>query len=110
MKQADQVLLVMTNVPDEKTGEMIARHVVEHRLAACVNCLPGVRSIYRWQEIIEDAKESSLLIKTTAACYTDLEAAIKSLHPYDVPEIIALPITHGLPTYLDWIMSETKKE
>jgi periplasmic divalent cation tolerance protein len=106
----EQVLLVMTNVPDVATGETIARYLVEHKLAACINFLPGVKSIYRWQGVLEEATEVSLLIKTTRACYADLEAAIKSKHPYEVPEIIALPIALGLPAYLDWIVKETQKD
>jgi periplasmic divalent cation tolerance protein len=106
----DEVLIVSTNVPNSAIADSMARHLVEHRLAACVNCLAGVKSIYQWQGQIEEADEISLVIKTTRARYTELEAAIKSMHPYQVPEIIALPIALGLPPYLDWIVKETKKD
>ncbi|MEN3292750.1 MAG: periplasmic divalent cation tolerance protein [Burkholderiales bacterium] len=106
----EQALLVLTNVPDAPVATKIARQLVEQRLAACVNVLPQVQSIYRWQGMIEEAGELTLLIKTTQARYTELEAAIKALHPYDVPEIIAMPIIQGLPHYLDWIVQETKKD
>ena len=86
-------LIVITNCPDEETANRIALAVVEAKLAACVNILPRVQSIYRWQGAVESAVEVPLLIKTTAAAYPALEAAIRERHPYDVPEIIALPIT-----------------
>lgn len=106
----EQVLLVMTNVPDAACGEAIARFLLEHKLAACVNCLAGVKSFYRWQGAIEESSEVSLLIKTSAVRYPELQAAIKSLHPYQVPEIIAFPATDGWQPYLGWIVEETKKE
>lgn len=105
-----QVLLVLTNVPDEATAHRMARLLVEGHVAACVNMLAGVRSVYQWQGAVEEAAEVTLLIKTTQARYAELEAAIKAAHPYDVPEIIALPIAAGLPKYLEWVVSETKKD
>lgn len=101
------IRLVITNCPDEETANRIALAVVEAKLAACVNILPRVQSIYRWQGAVESAVEVPLLIKTTAAAYPALEAAIRESHPYDVPEIIALPITAGLPAYLNWLAAET---
>jgi periplasmic divalent cation tolerance protein len=104
------VLLVLTNVPDEATAHAIARNVVERRLAACVNVLPAVRSIYQWEGKVEEASEVTMLIKSTPSGYADLEAAIREAHPYDVPEIIAVPVTAGLPAYLNWVVSETKRD
>jgi periplasmic divalent cation tolerance protein len=104
------VLLVLTNVPDSAVAQRIAHSVVERRLAACVNVLPAVRSIYQWQDKVEEADEVTLLIKCSRAGYSGLEAAIKEAHPYDVPEIIAIPVAAGLPAYLDWVVSETKKD
>ncbi len=100
-------LIVITNCPDEETANHIALAVVEARLAACVNILPRVQPIYRWQGAVESAVEVPLLIKTTAAAYPALEAAIRERHPYEVPEIIALPISAGLPAYLNWVAEET---
>ena len=100
-------LIVITNCPDEETANRIALAVVEARLAACVNILPRVQSIYRWRGAVESAIEVPLLIKTTAAAYPALEAAIRERHPYEVPEIIALPISAGLPAYLNWLAEET---
>lgn len=105
-----EILLVLTNVPDEATGEAIARALVEDRLAACVNLLPAVQSIYRWQGAIEQAHETTLLIKTTPQRYPELEAAIRARHPYEVPEIVAVPVTAGLPAYLAWVAMETEKK
>ena len=108
MESPTQALLVIANCPDEACANRIALAVVEAGLAACVNLLPRVQSVYRWQGNIESASELPLLIKTTAGRYTELETAIRELHPYDVPEIIALPIAQGLPAYLDWLAAETR--
>ena len=100
-------LLILTNCPDEESANAIALALVESRLAACVNILPRVQSLYRWQGVIESATEIPLLIKSTASNYPALEALIRERHPHDVPEIIALPITQGLPAYLTWLATET---
>ncbi len=100
-------LLIVTNCPDESVANAIALAVVESGLAACANILPRVESIYRWQGAVESASEIPLLIKSTAANYAALETVIRQRHPYEVPEIIALPITHGLPAYLNWVRAET---
>lgn len=105
-----QMLLVLVNVPDDATAHAIARSLVEQRLAACVNLLPAVRSVYRWQGTVEEAAETTMLIKTTHARYAELEVAINAAHPYEVPEIVALPVAAGLPAYLGWVESETKKD
>lgn len=102
-----ETLLVLTNCPDEEVANTIALAVVEARLAACVNILPRVQSIYRWQGRVESATEIPLFIKSTAASYPALEDVIRRHHPYDVPEIIALPVTQGLPEYLNWVVAET---
>ncbi len=102
-----ETLLVLTNCPDEEVANTIALAVVEARLAACVNILPHVQSIYRWQGSVESATEIPLFIKSTAANYPALESIIRRHHPYEVPEIIALPVAHGLPAYLNWVAAET---
>jgi periplasmic divalent cation tolerance protein len=102
-------ILVVTNVPDTDHAKAIARQLVECRLAACVNILPGVQSVYQWQGAVEEAGEVTLLIKTVRARYPEVESAIRSAHPYQVPEIVALPIEAGLPAYVDWIVQETRK-
>lgn len=101
------IQLVITNCPDEASANTIALAIVEAKLAACVNILPRVQSIYRWQGAVESATEVPLLIKTTTAAYPALEAAICARHPYEIPEIIALPISAGLPAYLNWVAAET---
>jgi periplasmic divalent cation tolerance protein len=110
MRVMETVLLVLTNVADATSAAAIARRLVEDRLSACVNQMPAVRSVYRWQDNIEEAEEMTLLIKTTAARYAEVEAVIKALHPYDLPEIIALPVAAGLPDYLAWVARETQKD
>jgi len=105
-----QALLVLTNLPDAASAEALAHELVRQRLAACVNILPAVKSVYRWQGALEQAEETPLLIKTGAARYEALQAAIRAAHPYEVPEIIALPIAAGLPAYLDWIARESAAE
>jgi len=103
------VLIVMTNCPDHDIADRIAHALVEGGLAACVNRLPSVRSIYRWQGVLEEAEEVQLLIKTTAARYVEVEAAIRALHPYELPEIVGWPATAGLAGYLDWVTEETRR-
>ena len=102
-------LLILTNVPDRAVAEKLARALVEARAAACVNILPAGRSIYRWRERVEQADEIPLLIKSTAANYAAVEEIVRTQHPYDVPELVAIPITHGLPAYLDWLAQETER-
>ncbi|HZV53293.1 MAG TPA: divalent-cation tolerance protein CutA [Rhodocyclaceae bacterium] len=105
-----QTLLVLTNLPDAQAARAVADYLVSTRLAACVNILAPCRSVYRWQGKIENAEEVPLLIKTTADRYAPLEAAIQSMHPYELPEIVAVPLSHGLPEYLAWVASETTPE
>lgn len=102
-------LLVLTNLPDVASAEKLARALVESRAAACVNVFAACRSIYRWQGAVETADEIPLLIKTTRAAYPRVEEVIRAQHPYAVPELIAVPITHGLPAYLDWLAEETEE-
>lgn len=106
----NSVLLVITQVPDADTAQKIARSLVERKLAACVNILAPCQSIYNWQGAVEDSSEIPLLIKTTAARYGALEAAISAMHPYELPEIVALPLSHGLPEYMQWVANETHIE
>lgn len=106
----EETILVMTNLPDLPSADALARYLVEQRLAACVNRLSPVHSVYRWQGKVEEAAEISLLIKTTQARYRELEEAINQHHPYELPEIIAIPVSAGLPDYLRWVAQETKKE
>lgn len=102
-----EVLLVLTNCPDDDVAERIALALVENRLAACVNALPPVQSTYRWQGSVEQASEVPLLIKCTRERYAAVEEAIRQLHPYTVPEIIALPLAAGFAPYLRWVADET---
>jgi periplasmic divalent cation tolerance protein len=99
----NDVLLVLTTLPDRAGADMLAARLVGEHLAACVNVLAPCDSVYRWQGAVETATEIPLLIKTTRARYPALEAAIRALHPYDIPELLALPIACGLPAYLDWV-------
>lgn len=103
----EQVLIAMTNVPDAATARTIARALVDTHLAACVNILPGVQSIYRWQGAVEEATELTLLVKTTRRQYPRLQQALLAAHPYDLPEVIAWPLTDGHPAYLHWVATET---
>lgn len=107
MKPAD-VYLVVTNLPDRESAGRLAHALVEKRLAACVNIQSPCRSVYRWKGKTEDAEEFTLLIKTTRERYAALESAIRADHPYELPEIIAVPLARGLPAYLGWVESETK--
>ena len=102
------VLIVSTHRPDEASAERIARALIENRHAACVNCLPAVTSIYRWQGDIEETVEIPLLIKCTRSRYPDVEAIIRELHPYTTPEIVAVAVEAGFAPYLRWIDDETQ--
>jgi len=101
-------LLVLTNVPDRAVAEKLADLLVERRLAACVNILAPCRSVYRWKDAVQHDEEHPMLIKTTQERYAALEQALREGHPYELPEIIAVPIERGLPAYLDWVAAETK--
>ena len=101
------ILLVITNLPDASSAQRLARQIIESSAAACVNQLAPCSSTYRWQGKIETASEVPLLIKTTREAYPRLEALIRAAHPYELPEIIAVPVSTGLPAYLDWVSQET---
>ena len=102
---SSQYQLVLCTCPDEEAAINIAENLVAQRLAACVNVLPAVYSVYHWQANVESAKENMIVIKTIQEKYSALETVITSLHPYEVPEIIAINIDSGLPEYLKWIES-----
>ena len=100
-------LVVITNLPDRASAERLADALIEARLAACVNIL-ACRSVYRWQGAVQHDEEHPLLIKTTAERYPALEQAIRAQHPYELPEIVAVPVERGLTAYLDWVAEETR--
>jgi periplasmic divalent cation tolerance protein len=101
------VLVVLVMAPPGEGAAALARSLVEERLAACVNLIPGARSIYRWEGAVLDEPEQLLVIKTTAERYAALEARVRALHGYQVPEIIALPVERGLAAYLAWVREQT---
>ena len=103
-------IVVLTSAPDRAVARKIADMLVERRLAACVNILAECTSVYRWKGVVESAGEVPLLIKTRAVIYDDVEAAIRELHPYELPEIIALPVAQGSADYLDWVNAQTVME
>ncbi len=98
--------LVLCNCPKD-ASETLARHLVEQRLAACVNIVPGVQSVYRWEGKLCVESESTLLIKTRAELVDKLTQELVNIHPYDVPEVIAVPILEGHGPYLQWLVDET---
>jgi periplasmic divalent cation tolerance protein len=100
-----QYQITLCTCPDKDTAEKIAHLLVNDKLAACVNILPGITSVYRWHEQVESAQEHLLLIKANKSRYQAIETTIKKHHPYELPEIIAVPIENGLPEYLHWIDS-----
>ena len=99
----EEIVLVLTTVPDDFDAETMARELVEERFAACVSILPAQTSVYRWKGAVETAKERQLLIKTTSKWTGGLWKAIRDRHPYEVPEILELRPTGGDPSYLDWV-------
>ncbi len=102
-----RTLLVFTNLPDRAAAQKLAEALVVNRLAACVNILAPCESVFRWKNDLQHDEEYPVLIKTTAERYGALEAAICAAHPYELPEIIAVPVERGLPGYLDWVALET---
>jgi len=104
----NDILLVMTSLPDSASAMKLSRLLIEANAAACVNQLAPGLSTYRWQGKIETASEVPLLIKTTQAAYPRLETLIRAAHPYELPEIIAVPVTAGLPAYLEWVSRESQ--
>jgi len=102
-----QALVVYCSCPDQAIAERIAEAVVNERLAACVNLISGLTSIYRWEGQLQRDAELLLIIKTRSAVYPQLEARLRQLHPYQLPEIIALPIHTGSADYLNWIAANT---
>lgn len=101
-------IVILCTVPDRGSGEKIAQALVEERLAACVNLVPGVVSTYRWEGAVKQEDELLLLIKTNGARFEAVQERVMALHPYDVPEIIAIPITMGSADYLKWLSDNLK--
>jgi periplasmic divalent cation tolerance protein len=99
----EDIMVIFCTFPDSEVAKRIAQELVKSRLAACVNVLPGVEAIYQWKGELESASEVLCLIKTTAALYPTLEARLKELHPYDVPEIVAVPASKVHPAYAQWV-------
>jgi len=103
MSDPGEPYLVFSTAPDAETAHRIATHLVEFRLAACVNILSGIESVYRWKDAVQHDNELLLIVKTTRAAYPALQEAIVGLHPYELPEVVAVAPVAGLPAYLNWI-------
>jgi len=103
----EDVVLVVSTWPDEPTAASVARELVEARLAACVQVQPGVTSTYRWEGRIETSTEVRMEVKTTPGRVLDLQRRLAERHPYDVPEILVVPVVDGLPAYVHWVRAET---
>jgi periplasmic divalent cation tolerance protein len=103
----DEAIIILTNLPDREAALKLGQDLVARRLAACVNVLAPCTSVYRWKGAVETAAEVPVLIKTRGARYAEVEAAIRELHPYELPEIIAVPAVRGLDEYLQWVSDET---
>jgi periplasmic divalent cation tolerance protein len=99
----EETLLACSTFPEIETARRIARYLVTEKFAACANIVPAVESIYRWQDKIESGEETLVFFKTTSARYAAFQEKLKSLHPFEVPEIIAWRIADGLPSYLRWV-------
>lgn len=102
--------LVLTTTASEEEAHKIARHLVERRLAACVNIVAQITSIYRWQDNVEEAREWLLIVKTTVAAFVQVRQVIAELHSYEVPECLCLNIEDGSPAYLEWIAESVSAE
>lgn len=98
-----EVRLVLITAPDTCVASALAERLVGEQLAACVNIVPGIRSVYRWEGKVQQDEEQLLLVKTTAERFPELESKVREWHPYEVPECIALPVSEGSRTYLEWV-------
>lgn len=103
-----EILVALCSCPDEAVAHRLARDLVRLRLAACVNIVPKIRSIYRWNDEVQDEGESLMVMKTTRVAYAELQSWLQQNHPYDIPEVLALPVTAGSAGYLDWVLNETE--
>ncbi len=101
-------IVVLTTCESQEQADGLARRLVEHRLAACVNILPGARSVYRWKEKVEEAAEFILVIKSRRDVFPKLREAIAELHSYEIPEVLALPVVDGSDAYLNWLDREVQ--
>lgn len=108
MSENKPYILVLCSCPDQEIATTIAENIVAQHLAACINIIPGIKSIYHWQGNVESAEESLMLIKTHQQKLSSLQNTITTMHPYEVPEIISLDISEGLPKYLQWIASSIR--
>lgn len=104
----DRAILVLCTAPNETVGATLARGLVKAKLAACVNVVPGLRSFYLWKGNLEDDSEVQLLVKTRESRFEDVNAWLQEAHPYDVPEVLALPISAGSQSYLSWLREQTE--
>ena len=109
MEEREGSWIVLVTVPPDGTGETLAHALVERRLAACVNRVPGIRSVYRWEGAVESEREELLIVKTGTALLDRLEETIRDLHPYEVPEMLVLPVRGGSAPYLDWLASSLEE-
>ena len=105
--EESRIVIVLTMLPDRQSATHLATLLVEQRLAACVNILSECTSVYRWKGNIETATEVPLMIKASVRAYAELAQKIRAHHPYELPEIVSLPVAGGLPAYLDWVMTQS---
>jgi len=103
-----EIVVAMCSCPDEAVAQQLASDLVRLRLAACVNIVPKIRSIYRWRDEVQDEGEALMIMKTTRVAYAELQSWLQQNHPYDVPEVLALPVQAGSADYLDWVLNETE--
>ncbi len=101
-------MLVLTTLPSAEAAAELAKAVVEEKLAACANLLPAIRSIYRWQGRVQDESEVLVLFKTRQEHFDRLKSRLLELHPYEIPEVLAIPVEQGYQAYLDWLAQETR--
>lgn len=100
-------IVVLCTCPDQTSADLICEQLLTHQLAACINQLPGVTSLYRWQGKVERASEIQLIIKSRQPLFAKMQACVLAHHPYEVPELLVLPVSDGLPAYLAWLSKET---
>jgi len=105
---AEKILLALSTFPDRETAQRISNQLVAEKFAACANILSGIESIYRWKENIETGNETLVFFKLSEDRQSDFQEKLRSLHPYEVPEIIFVPVSNGLPEYLRWVVDSCR--
>lgn len=110
MSRTDDIVVILVTAPDAESGRRVARDLLDRRLVACANLVPGIRSMFWWKEALEESEEVLVLLKARGSDVGAIAARVEEVHPYEVPEVLALPVTRGLEAYVNWVHDETDRD